>query len=126
MAIMLLEGSQLMEFFYNLSRKHARPLCTHKTPVGWPCATSEGEKLDSQTLRNDVHYHSSVRLGVPSPSLPWGSLYLSGSVQGVGLMEAHHHPLKCKHMAGWGAGQDGNVFLPYRELPTLRRCTHTT
>lgn len=35
---MLLEGSQLMELSYNLSRKHSGPLCALQDPVGWPHA----------------------------------------------------------------------------------------
>lgn len=81
-----------MELFCNLSCKHERPLCTHKALWAGPVL-----------LQKEMMFIFSVCLGVLSPSLPRLSSHLSGS-HGMGLMEAHHHPLKCKHVVGqWWA-----------------------
>lgn len=53
-----------MELFYNLSGKHARPLCTHKAPWAGPVLLQKGR---SWIFRNYVHYQSPVCLGVQSP-----------------------------------------------------------
>lgn len=87
-----------MELLCNLSCKHERPLCTHKALWAGPVL------LQKEMNISEMMFLSSVCFGVLSPSLPRLSSHLSGSVHSMGLMEAHHHPLKCKHMVGqWWA-----------------------
>lgn len=69
-----------MELFYNLSRKHAGPLCSLQESVGWPCALRRGDVRFSEIVLSIVLQFTKGR------SLLWESLNLSGFAHDLGTL----------------------------------------